>query len=82
LGTISYGFYVYHFPILWMLCDRIYEYVGHSFILGHLASFFFCGVLTLVVSLVSWYCLEQPILRLKSYFPSKPENKLISSVTD
>jgi peptidoglycan/LPS O-acetylase OafA/YrhL len=82
LGTISYGFYVYHFPILWMLCDRIYEYTGKSFLLGHLANVFFCGVLTLVISLLSWYCLEQPILRLKSYFSSKPENKLISSVAD
>jgi peptidoglycan/LPS O-acetylase OafA/YrhL len=82
LGTISYGFYVYHFPISWMLCDRIYEYVGHCFILGHLASFFFCGVLTLVVSLLSWYRLEQPILRLKSYFPSKQEDNLIAGVAD
>lgn len=82
LGTISYGFYVYHFPILWMLCDRIYEFVGKSFILGHLASFLCCGGLTLVISIVSWYCLEQPILRLKSYFPSKREVNLISSVAD
>ena len=80
LGTISYGFYIYHFPILWMLCDRIYEYVGHSFIVGHLATVFFCGVLTLFVSLVSWYCLEQPILRLKTYFPSKREDNLSSGV--
>ncbi|MEG4204417.1 acyltransferase [Microcoleus sp. Pol7_A1] len=82
LGTISYGLYVYHFPILWMLRDRIYEYVGESFILGHLASFLVGGVLTLVISIVSWYCLEQPILRLKSYFPSKREVNLISSVAD
>ena len=82
LGTISYGFYIYHFPILWMLCDRIYEYVGKSFILGHLASVFCCGLLTLIVSLLSYYCLEQPILRLKTYFPSKREDKLSSGVAD
>ncbi|WP_445632991.1 Acyltransferase 3 domain-containing protein [Nostoc sp. DSM 114161] len=80
LGTISYGFYIYHFPILWMFCDRIYEYMGYSFIVGHLATVLFCGVLTLSVSLVSWYCLEQPILRLKTYFSSNPENNLSSSV--
>ncbi|MFN6561428.1 MAG: acyltransferase family protein [Nostoc sp. ChiSLP01] len=82
LGTISYGFYIYHFPILWMLCDKIYEYVGHSFILGHLASFLFCGALTLIISLVSWYCVEQPILKLKFYFPSNREDKLIAGVAD
>ncbi|MDZ8027438.1 MAG: acyltransferase family protein [Nostoc sp. DedQUE01] len=80
LGTISYGFYIYHFPISWMLCDRIYEYVGNSFIVGHLANFFFCGLLTLSVSLVSWYCLEQPILRLKKYFPTNRENNFTSSI--
>ncbi len=73
LGTISYGFYIYHFPILWILCDRIYQYIGNSFILGHLASVFCCGVFTLMVSLLSWYCWEQPILRLKTYFPLKRE---------
>ncbi|MEB3177529.1 MAG: acyltransferase [Nostocaceae cyanobacterium] len=82
LGTVSYGFYVYHFPILWMLCDRIYEYVGHSFILGHIASFFSCGVLTLVISIGSWFYLEKPILKLKSYFPSQPEEKFISGVAN
>lgn len=82
LGTISYGFYVYHFPLCLMLCNRIYLYIGKSFILGHLASVFFCGVLTLVVSLLSWYCLEQPILSLKTYFPSKREDNLISITSD
>lgn len=71
LGKISYGFYVYHFSILWMLTDRIYEYIGKSFILGHLANIFGCGGLTLMISLLSWYCLEQPILRLKTYFTSE-----------
>jgi peptidoglycan/LPS O-acetylase OafA/YrhL len=84
LGTISYGFYIYHFPVLWMLTDRIYKYVGHSFIVGNLANVLFCGVLTLVISLVSWYCLEQPILRLKSYFTSKNKQaiKCISYCSD
>nr|ACG63833.1 SxtACT [Microseira wollei] len=75
LGTISYGFYIYHDPIIWMLDNRIYQYIdqfiGKSFILHDLAAVFFCGVLSLSISLVSWYCLEQPILRLKTYFPSQ-----------
>lgn len=82
LGTISYGFYIYHFPILWFLCDKIYEYIGHSFILGHLASVFFCGGLTLVISLLSWHFFEQPILKLKKYFSSKQEYNLVSPIVN
>jgi len=82
LGTISYGFYVYHFPISWLLNDRIYSYIGHSFILGHLVSVFLCGGLTLAISLLSWYVLEQPILKLKVYFSSEQEDKLLINVAD
>ena len=72
----SYGFYIYHFPILWILNDSIFQYIGHSFILGHLVSMFLCGGLILGISLISWYCLERPILRLKTYFPSNRDDKL------
>jgi len=82
LGTVSYGFYVYHFPICWMFRDRIYQYIGKSFILNHLGTVLFCGTLSLVISLFSWYCLEQPILRLKTYFSSNRDNRSDSVTGD
>lgn len=71
LGRISYGFYVYHLPIIDVLRDRLPAEINNSFVLGDLLLMFCCGVLTLIVSLLSWYCLEQPILKLKRYFPSR-----------
>ncbi|HLO84525.1 MAG TPA: acyltransferase [Nostocaceae cyanobacterium] len=78
LGMISYGFYVYHCPLGFTLIDIIYQYtekyIGKYFILCHLIAVFFFGILTLAVSLLSWYFLEQPFLKLKSYFTSKQED--------
>ena len=71
LGRISYGFYVYHLPIMFILRDRLPAEINNSYVLGDLLLMFCCGVLTLIVSLLSWYCMEQPILKLKRYFPSR-----------
>lgn len=77
LGRISYGFYVYHLPIMFILRDRLPVEINNSYVAGDLLLMFCCGVLTLMVSLLSWYCLEQPILKLKRYFPTRqlPEER-------
>ncbi|NEP46669.1 MAG: acyltransferase, partial [Okeania sp. SIO2H7] len=69
LGRISYGFYFYHGMIILILRHRLPALINDSYILGDLLLVFCSGVLTLMVSLLSWYCLEQPILKLKRYFP-------------
>lgn len=71
LGRISYGFYVYHLPIMFILRGRLPASINNSYALGDLFLMFCCGVLALMVSLLSWYCLEQPILKLKGYFPTR-----------
>lgn len=62
LGKISYGLYLYHYPIFWMID-------GYDFVYGQpwrvriakLAA-------TLAVSVASWHLVEAPILRLKDRF--------------
>ncbi|MDB9459165.1 acyltransferase, partial [Dolichospermum circinale CS-545/17] len=80
LGIISYGFYVYHVPIMFMLIKIIYQYtkkyIGQYLILSHLMAALSAGILTLAVSLLSWYFLEQPFLKLKTYFSSQQEDNL------
>lgn len=76
LGTISYGFYVYHFLVIGMLKDSLRQYSFNSQILNHLVAVLLYGVVTLIVSLLSWYCLERPILSLKTYFPSHQKDNV------
>ena len=73
LGRYSYGLYVYHFLIHQLLTERLHAAISthvHSKILPLLGS----GAVTLAVSLVvaaaSFHFIEQPILRLKRYFPA------------
>ncbi|MBD2677425.1 MULTISPECIES: acyltransferase [Nostoc] len=80
LGIISYGFYVYHVPLGFPLIDRVYQYtekyIGNYFIVSHLIAVFFFGILTLLISIFSWYFLEQPFLKLKTYFASQKGDNL------
>jgi peptidoglycan/LPS O-acetylase OafA/YrhL len=69
LGTVSYGFYVYHVLIVDMLSNILIPYSIEPYVFNHMIVTLLCGILTIVVSLLSWYCLEQPFLRLKTYFP-------------
>lgn len=63
LGKISYGLYVYHFPLVW--------FVGHE--LGDMPFYFkalIILVLTIIISAISYHVLEQRFLRAKDkYFP-------------
>ena len=67
LGMISYGIYLYHYVIYWMVdgCawtdDMNYDQPW--------STRFWKVVLTLAVAVVSWYALERPLLALKDRFP-------------
>ena len=61
VGDYSYGVYVYSFPIQQTLVQRIPG-------IEPAPLFALAMTLTLVVAALSWHCLEQPALGLKSRF--------------
>jgi peptidoglycan/LPS O-acetylase OafA/YrhL len=55
IGSISYGLYVYHFPVILLLrTSEVHPLVSIA--------------ATFAVATLSWYCFEKPILRLKQRF--------------
>jgi peptidoglycan/LPS O-acetylase OafA/YrhL len=60
IGMISYGFYIWHFPIINLIHDH---FPGHWKVIGVAAS--------VAASLLSYYLVERPCLRLKKKF-SRP----------
>jgi peptidoglycan/LPS O-acetylase OafA/YrhL len=65
LGTISYGIYLYHHPILQILGTML-EQMG----IVHVPALWLVEwILTLAVAMASWHWIERPILRLKDRVP-------------
>ncbi|MEP6850970.1 MAG: acyltransferase family protein, partial [Acidobacteriota bacterium] len=63
IGNVSYALYLWHY--------LMYEYAKKEFATSGIQIF--VGVtLAFVLAAVSYYCVEQPFLRLKSRFQSKP----------
>jgi peptidoglycan/LPS O-acetylase OafA/YrhL len=68
LGKISYGLYVYHLAVTWFI-PRLLSGVlkGQSFSTKFLLTVIeFC--ITLLISVVSYFLLEKPVLSLKDRF--------------
>jgi peptidoglycan/LPS O-acetylase OafA/YrhL len=66
LGKISYGMYVYHFPIMWFVArfweERMQgETIHWIYVVVSLSA-------TILVATLSYYLLERPILNLKDRF--------------
>ena len=57
MGTISYGFYLWHVPVLVVL--RGYDLLPLDPVLGSVVAF----VPSLAIATLSWFALERPILR-------------------
>ena len=70
LGRISYGFYVYHI-LLEPLYDRLGAQISHasSGDYYHIVRAILAFVFTCIISAVSFYLFEMPILSLKRFFP-------------
>jgi peptidoglycan/LPS O-acetylase OafA/YrhL len=66
LGTISYGLYVYHFPIVWF-SGRI-EDLGIEPPLLHPLSALIALSATILIASLSFHLIERPILHLKDRF--------------
>lgn len=72
VGKISYGLYVFHFPIHTILFlhllppqyDRVPDWVRHN----AYATYF---VLTFAAAILSWHLFESPLLRLKKHFQTR-----------
>ena len=62
LGKISYGLYVYHWPVLLFMP----RYFHHRL---PIAVVSFC--LTVLIATLSWYVIESPILKAKRFFDYK-----------
>jgi peptidoglycan/LPS O-acetylase OafA/YrhL len=70
LGKLSYGIYVYHllFGPLYAAIARklVHASTGNSFFV---CRFFVSAVLTILISMVSFYFFERPVRELKTKFP-------------
>jgi len=67
LGTISYGVYIYHVPVMWLInlkgsnwLDKLPHVIPQAVIFL---------IATVIVASVSWHFFELPINRLKRFFP-------------
>lgn len=74
LGKISYGVYLYHWILYFLLQEWFFTIWKEAELPGKLrynpyvGSFFFFTTLTIAISVISFYCFERPILKLKKYF--------------
>lgn len=68
VGTISYGIYLWHYPI-----DRAMRALGYH----RLAVITIGSLITLIVSAISYYYLERPILKTKKRFTRGAANNSI-----
>jgi len=78
LGSISYGMYVYHNFIynyfhnegntLYWFLNKNLDLSNYSFFHNHYLLFLLNFVFLVVISTLSWFCIESPINSLKKYF--------------
>lgn len=67
LGKISYGFYMYHLVVMFVICRLIEIYFPTGY---YLIPFYFAAslLITVAVSAISYKFLESPLLQLKKKF--------------
>ena len=73
LGMISYGIYLYHYMIYWMVDGCAWTEVKPY--VQPWSTRALKVAITLVVAVISWYALERPLLRLKDRFPYQSGRK-------
>lgn len=78
IGKISYGIYVYHFPVMWFVA-RFFEERSQDG-MEYWLYFFTALAMTLLIASLSYHVLEKPILDLKDrFFPWAPPRQVVSS---
>ncbi|MDP3860591.1 MAG: acyltransferase [Phaeovulum sp.] len=76
VSKISYAVYIYHLMIWWL----VGQYFPAIWAPGP-TTFAILSALTLLAATISWYALEQPISRLKRYFPTATFDKPAGATT-
>ena len=67
VGRISYGIYIYHLPVQWMITSKASTWLnGLPWFIPHSAVLL---VATVVMAALSWHFFERPINQLKRLFP-------------
>jgi peptidoglycan/LPS O-acetylase OafA/YrhL len=70
-GKYSYGMYVFHFPIFWLLRTPLFDFffdLNVNYFMSKTITSVFVLILTKSFSLISYHLLELPFLKLKKYF--------------
>jgi peptidoglycan/LPS O-acetylase OafA/YrhL len=75
VGRISYGVYLYHLPILFMIVTAL-EQVGLSS--NGPMRLAFGGSISLMIAAFSWRFFEEPINRLKRLFPYQAPDRTVA----
>lgn len=65
-AKISYGVYIYHAAVWWFLGEK----VDPAYYDPGLQTFLVVGGLSLLIAVLSWYAIEEPISRAKRFFPT------------
>lgn len=68
LGKISYGIYIYHSFVAAVIVPNSLSYLGISYPRSIWLQFGLNTITTIMVAMLSWQCIEQPINNLKRHF--------------
>ncbi len=75
LGKISYGLYIYHGGVVWLLQRANLPY-GFD-VVGSVKFYLMALLITTVIASLSFFLLEQPIIRLKDkFFDTRSSNRV------
>jgi peptidoglycan/LPS O-acetylase OafA/YrhL len=73
LGTVSYGFYLWHYPVIRVLLYSGYVQFGAyfgTFGSPRLAMFIACFLASLLPAALSWWLVEKPLLQRRRRVPA------------